>query len=66
MGYGRGQFWEAGSGGVAVVGGIEACGDGGINDVLRRREVGFACPEADHRSPSCLQRFRASIDREGR
>jgi len=52
--------------GVAVHRGLAAGGDGGLDDVVRRREVRLAGAEADDRLARRLERLRLRIDGEGR
>ena len=60
------QLGEAAGRGVAVVLRVAAGVDGGLDDVVGRREVGLAGAEADHRAALGLERLGLRIDLQGR
>ena len=58
------QLGQAAGGGVAVVLGVAAGVDGGLDDVVGRREVGLAGAEADDRAALGLERLGLRVDLE--
>ena len=59
------QLGQAAGGRVAVVLRVAAGGDGGLDDVVGRREVGLAGAEADDRLAGRLERLGLGVDGQG-
>ena len=65
VGDGLAELGQAAGRRVAVVLGVAAGRDGGLDDVLGRREVGLAGAEADDRHALRLQRLGLGVDGQG-
>ena len=65
-GDGLAELGQARGGGVAVPAGVAAGGDRGLDDVVRRGEVGLAGAEADDGAAGCLEGLGLGVDGQGR